>query len=300
MTRTLFPLFAIGLSLMAWWLPAPFMALKPAIVPLLAVIMLSMGLSLRFEDFSRTLKRPWLIGLGMLLQFGIMPLAAYLIARQLGLAMELLVGMVLVGASAGGTASNVICYLAKGDVALSITLTTVSTLLAVIAMPGLTWLYLGQSIPVPFVEMLVSIIKIVILPVLLGVILNRFLHRALKKIQFLFPVIAVSAIVVIIAIIVALNSQRLAQVGPALLLAVVLHNLIGLLAGYGIAGLLGYDARIRRTLAIEVGMQNSGLSVALAIKYFSAATALPGALFSIWHNISGSLLASWWTRKHRK
>lgn len=300
MTRTLFPLFAIGLSLMAWWLPAPFMALKPAIVPLLAVIMLSMGLSLQFEDFSRTLKRPWLIGLGMLLQFGIMPLAAYLIARQLGLAMELLVGMVLVGASAGGTASNVICYLAKGDVALSITLTTVSTLLAVIAMPGLTWLYLGQSIPVPFADMLVSIVKIVILPVLLGVILNRFLHRALKKIQFIFPVIAVSAIVVIIAIIVALNSQRLSQVGPALLLAVILHNLTGLLAGYGIAGLLGYDARIRRTLAIEVGMQNSGLSVALAIKYFSATTALPGALFSIWHNISGSLLASWWTRKHRR
>lgn len=296
----LFPIWALLLSALALYLPAPFQALKPGIVPLLAIIMLSMGLTLSIDDFRRVLKRPAIIGLAMLLQYGVMPLAAYVIAQQLNLGTELLVGMVLVGASAGGTASNVICYLGRGDVALSITLTTTSTLLAVIIMPALSWLYLGQTVTVPVINMLLSILKIVILPVAIGVTINTLLHRVVKKVQFIFPVIAVIAIVLIIAIIAALNNERLSSVGPILLLAVVLHNLVGLLTGYGIAGLLGFDARIRRTLAIEVGMQNSGLSVALAVKYFSPAAALPGALFSIWHNISGSLLASWWSRKRRR
>ncbi|MDT8404306.1 bile acid:sodium symporter family protein [Sulfuriflexus sp.] len=296
----LFPLWALSLSALAYFLPAPFLAIKAAIVPLLAVIMLSMGLTLSMSDFRLVLKRPGLIGLGMLLQYGVMPFAAYGIARQLELGTELLVGMVLVGASAGGTASNVICYLARGDVALSITLTTISTLLAVILLPGLSWLYLGQVVTVPVADMLISIIKIVILPVTIGVTINTLLPRLVRKIQPVFPVVAIAAIVLIIAIVTALNNERLGSVGPLLLLAVVLHNLTGLLCGYGVAGLLGFDARIRRTLAIEVGMQNSGLSVALAIKYFSATAALPGALFSIWHNISGSLLASWWSRKRRR
>jgi BASS family bile acid:Na+ symporter len=167
-------------------------------------------------------------------------------------------------------------------------------------MPALSWLYLGQTVTVPVTSMFLSILKIVILPVAIGVTINTLMHRVVKKIQFIFPVIAVIAIVLIIAIIAALNNERLSSVGAVLLLAVVLHNLVGLVSGYGIAGLLGFDARIRRTLAVEVGMQNSGLSVALAIKYYSATAALPGALFSIWHNISGSLLASWWSRKRRK
>lgn len=296
----LFPLWALLLSALALYLPASFQTLKPWIVPLLATIMLSMGLTLSIDDFRRVIKRPLIIAITMLLQYGVMPLAAYVIARQMHLGTELLVGMVLVGASAGGTASNVICYLARGDVALSITLTTASTLLAVIAMPALSWLYLGQMVAVPVSEMLISILKIVILPVAVGVTINTLLHRVVKRIQFILPVIAVSAIVLIIAIIAALNHSRLGSIGPTLLLAVVLHNLTGLVSGYAIAGLLGFDARIRRTLAIEVGMQNSGLSVALAIKYYSATAALPGALFSIWHNISGSLLASWWSRKRGK
>ena len=296
----LFPLWALSLSALAFFLPAPFLAIKAAIVPLLAVIMLSMGLTLSMSDFRLVLKRPGVIGLGMLLQYGVMPLAAYGIARQLGLGTELLVGMVLVGASAGGTASNVICYLARGDVALSITLTTISTLLAVILMPGLSWLYLGQVVTVPVADMLISIIKIVILPVTIGVTINTLLPRLVRKVQPVFPVVAIAAIVLIIAIVTALNNESLGNIGPILLLAVALHNLTGLLCGYAVAGLLGFDARIRRTLAIEVGMQNSGLSVALAIKYFSATAALPGALFSIWHNITGSLLASWWSRKRRR
>lgn len=296
----LFPLWALLLSALALYHPAPFQELKAGIIPLLTIIMLSMGLTLNINDFKRVLKRPAIIGLTMLLQYTVMPLSAYVIARQLGLGTDLLIGMVLVGASAGGTASNVICYLARGDVALSVTLTSVSTLLAVIAMPALSWLYLGQTIDVPVTSMLLSILKIVILPVAIGVAINSLLHRLVKKIQFIFPMIAVVAIVVIIAIIVALNHQQLSHTGPILFLAVALHNLFGLISGYAIAGLFGFDARIRRTVAIEVGMQNSGLSVALAVKYYSATAALPGAIFSIWHNISGSLLASWWSRKRKK
>ncbi|MDH5182115.1 MAG: bile acid:sodium symporter family protein, partial [Gammaproteobacteria bacterium] len=235
--------------------------------------------------------------LGVALHYLIMPPAAWLISRLFNLPVELMVGMVLVGSSAGGTASNVICYLAKGNVALSITLTLTSTLLAVFAMPALTWLYAGQSVPVPALAMLFSILKIVLIPVLLGVIVNSLFRQRLAKVVALFPFISSLAIIMIIAIIVALNNNTIATMGMVIMWAVILHNLTGLFAGYMIARKLGHDAVISRTLAIEVGMQNSGLSVALATKYFTASAALPGALFSVWHNISGSVLAAWWARQ---
>lgn len=206
----------------------------------------------------------------------------------------------LVGACPGGTASNVICYLARGDVALSITLTAVSTLLAVVLTPALTWLYVGQTVPVPVWQMLLSVVKIVILPVTLGVLANRLLGKRAEPLSELFPALSVAAIVVIIAIIVALNRGQLGGIALTVAVAVALHNLIGLGGGYWIVRRLGHDLRTARTLAIEVGMQNSGLGVALAIKYFTPAAALPGALFSIWHNPTGSLLAGFWTREDAK
>lgn len=223
-----------------------------------------------------------------------MPLAAFGIAKLMSLSPELMVGMVLVGTTAGGTASNVICYLAKGEVALSITLTTTSTLLAVVLMPYLTWIYVGQTVPVPILAMLLNILKIIVLPVLIGTTLNTLFGRHLGKIKGFFPLLSMLAIVIIIAIIIGLNQEKLAQIGLALSIAIILHNAIGLMAGYWIPALFGYDNSIRRTLAIEVGMQNSGLSVALAIKHFSIISALPGAMFSIWHNLSGSFLAGLW------
>lgn len=292
----LFPIWALLLSVISFYFPESFVSLKPGIIPLLAVIMLGMGMTLTFDDFKRVLTTPKIILIGLSLQFLVMPLTAYVVAVGLDLPLALLTGMILVGASSGGTASNVICYLAKGDVALSITLTLCSTLLAVIAMPMLTWLYLGERIPVPVWGMLFTVLKIVVAPVLIGVMINHFAGRRLTSVKPLFPLISVIAIVLIIAIIVAVNQQRIMELSLIIITAVVLHNLIGLVAGYWVTKWLGYNQQTCRTVAIEVGMQNSGLSVALAIKYFSPLAALPGAVFSIWHNISGSLLASLWSR----
>lgn len=293
----LFPLWALLFSMLAYGKPDLFIDLKPAIVPLLGVVMFGMGMTLTWQNFTAVLKRPAAIGLGILLQYLVMPLAAWVIAELLGLPPYLMAGLVLVGACPGGTASNVVCYLARGDVALSITLTTASTLLAIVATPLLTWLYVGQKVPVPVASMLWSIFKIVLLPVMFGVLVNTLFGRRLAAVKHIFPLISVLAIVVIIAIIVALNKGNLATLGISITLAVMLHNLVGLLSGYWLPRILGMEERICRTLAIEVGMQNSGLGVALAVKYFSAAAALPGALFSIWHNLTGSMLAGYWSRR---
>jgi BASS family bile acid:Na+ symporter len=292
----LFPLWAIIASLVAWQFPAVFTGFKPAIIPLLGLVMFGMGITLAPGRFMDVVRRPRIILLGVALQYLVMPLAGWSLAKLLALPVPLAVGLILVGCSPGGTASNVICYLARGDVALSITLTTVSTVCAVLLTPLLTLVYAGQSVPVPALDMLVSILRVIILPVSCGVLLNHFLTDRLQALQAVFPAISVLAIVLIIAIIVALNAAQLAALGGLLVTAVVLHNLLGLLGGYWIPRWLGVPRVQCRTLAIEVGMQNSGLAVALAVKYFSAAAALPGALFSIWHNLSGALLASVWRR----
>jgi BASS family bile acid:Na+ symporter len=299
MTRitTWFPLWALSGALFAYLFPEALVALKPAILPLLGLVMFGMGVTLTLDQFAAVLRRPGLVGLGLALQFGVMPLAAWSIGTAMGFAPELLAGLILVGTAPGGTASNLVCYLAKGDVALSITLTTASTLAAVLLTPALTWLYLGEHVPVPALEMLISIAQVVLAPVALGLLVNHWLGARIGRVTALFPLISVAAIVLIIAIIVALNAGKLAQVGLAVVVAVVLHNAIGLAAGYGIARLLVRDEAIARTLAIEVGMQNSGLAVALAVKFFGPAAALPGAVFSIWHNLSGAALASWWSHR---
>lgn len=294
----LFPIWALLFSLIAYAEPDLFVDMKPAIVPLLGVVMFGMGMTLTWKNFTDILKKPVVIGFGVLMQYMVMPFAAWLIAVLSGLPPYLMAGLVLVGACPGGTASNVVCFLARGDVALSITLTTASTLLAIIATPILTWLYVGQKVPVPVASMLWSIFKIVLLPVTLGVLVNTLFGRKLGAFKHIFPLLSVLAIVVIIAIIVALNRSNLANMGMAIALAVIMHNLLGLVGGYWLPKLLGWDERVCRTLAIEVGMQNSGLGVALAVKYFSVAAALPGALFSIWHNLTGSMLAGYWSRRN--
>jgi BASS family bile acid:Na+ symporter len=290
----LFPLWAILLSLVAYLFPGVFTPMKSAIIPLLVVIMFGMGMTLTFRDFSNVLKNPRLLWTGVLLQYTIMPLAAFLVAKAMGLSSALTVGMVLVGCAPGGTASNVVCYLARGNVALSVSLTMLSTLVAFAMMPALTWLYVGKMVPVPIIDMLIDVLKIVIVPVLLGATLNTLLGKYMRRIRPVFPLVSVLAIVVIIAIIVALNHGRIGDLGTPLIIAIMLHNAIGLVVGYWVPRAMGMDRVTSRTLAIEVGMQNSGLAVALALKYFSAAAALPGAIFSIWHNLSGSLLASRW------
>lgn len=296
----LFPLWAVLASALAWYLPQPIAAGKPAIVPLLGLVMFGMGITLTPASFQAVWRRPLSVLVGLGLQFLLMPLLGWGIGIVFGLAPALIVGMVLVGSCPGGTASNVICYLARGDVALSITLTACSTLLAILATPVLTLVYAGKMVPVPALGMLLTILKIVLVPVLLGMLVNRVLGSRLAGVKRVFPAVSVAAIVVIIAIIVALNRAQFAQLALPLVAAVIAHNLAGLLGGYGLARLLGREVREARTLAIEVGMQNSGLAVALAMQYFSPLAALPGALFSLWHNLSGSLLAGYWARRARQ
>jgi BASS family bile acid:Na+ symporter len=289
-----FPLLAALGVAVALFFPDPIVFLRPAIVPLLGIVMFGMGLTLAGRDFIAVAKRPGIVVLGIVLQFGIMPLAAWMVGQAMRLPVELIIGLILVGSCPGGTASNVICYLARADVALSITLTTISTLLAVVCTPILTWLYAGQMVQVPMGPMLISIVKVIILPVAAGLAANYFLGARLDRVRNTFPLISVAAIVIIIAIVVALNADADADLIWPLIFAVALHNTLGMAAGYGIPLLMGVDARTCRTLAIEVGMQNSGLGVALATQFFSAAAALPGAVFSVWHNLSGAALAAFW------
>ena len=293
----LFPLWAIGLSIIAFYLPDQFASLKPAIIPLLALIMFGMGMTLTWRHFIDAAKQPAIISITVCIQFLFMPFFAWLISLIFQLSTDQTIGMVLVGSSAGGTASNVICYLARGNVALSILMTMVSTLCAVLLMPALTYLYLNQSVPVPVWDMMKSIMIIVLIPVITGTAINSLFGRFLEKLQPVFPLLSSLMIILIIAIIVGLNHDSLQNVGLLVVGAVFLHNILGLTTGYMIPRLLNYDAVTCRTVSIEVGMQNSGLSVALAIQYFSSLAALPGAIFSIWHNISGSILAAYWRKK---
>ena len=301
MSATLiFPLAAILVSVFSVIQPAYLASVKDAIVPLLGLVMLGMGMTLRPENFLEVLRRPKLVLIGVSLQFLLMPLIAYMVSNMFGLSPELVVGMVLLGSCPGGTASNVICYLAKGDVALSISLTTVSTMLAFVFTPMLTWLYVGESVEVPVLDMMLNIFRIIILPVTVGVLINNYLGRSIKPVKHIFPFISAFAIVLIIGIIVSLNHSQIALIALPVVAAIFWHNGIGLLSGYYLSRFFGLNERQCRAIAIEVGMQNSGLAVALAQGYFHSVTALPGALFSIWHNITGSIISGFWSRKDRE
>lgn len=293
----LFPLWAILLSVAAIIARDSIALLEPAIVPLLAGIMFLMGLTLEKKDFQRIITQPQPVMVGVILQFVLMPILAITLANMLELSTQLTAGMVLVGSCAGGTASNVIAYLSKGDVALSISMTIASTLIGVVATPFLCAFYLSETIAVNSISMLISILQMVLIPVVAGSLVNHFQRPVVLKIEPALPSIAIVLILIIIAVIVALNAERLPQVGLLTLVAVILHNSLGLAGGFFVSRLFGFNLRQSQTIAIEVGMQNSGLGVALALQYFSATAALPGALFSIWHNISGSLLAARWSRK---
>ncbi len=300
MTRKItnfFPLFAILFSIWAYRCPQTFVPMKAFIIPLLALVMFGMGATLTLDNFTSVFKKPRTILLGTGMQFLLMPLIAWLISKAFRLPPEFLIGMVIVGACPGGTASNVISYLANANVALSISLTSISTMLSFLATPLITWVYIGKSVPVPVYNMLLSILKIVIFPVVFGIVINTFFGRRLNKVKHFFPLVSVVAIVVIIGIVVALNKENIAHVGLVIIAAVALHNILGFSSGYWISRGLRLGEKDSRTIAIEVGMQNSGLGVALAVKYFSVISALPAALFSIWHNLAGSFLAGYWARK---
>ncbi|WP_186163841.1 ketopantoate/pantoate/pantothenate transporter PanS [Burkholderia gladioli] len=290
----LFPLWAVLISLAAYFSPASFSPVAPHVTALLTLIMLSMGVTLSLADFRRVFTRPAPVIAGIVLHYLVMPLAAWALARLLRMPPDLTAGMVLVGSVASGTASNVMIYLARGDVALSVTISALSTLVGVFATPLLTRLYVDASIAVDVHGMLMSILQIVALPIVVGLIVNHLLRRAVNAIEPYLPLVSMVSILLIIAAVVAGTRSSIASVGLVVMVGVVLHNAIGLLGGYWGGRLLGFDEAVCRTLAIEVGMQNSGLAATLGKLYFTPIAALPGALFSVWHNLSGSLLAGYW------
>ncbi len=282
------------ISALAVLSPAAFHPLGPWVTPLLALVMFAMGLTLRVADFRRIALRPAPVLAGLGLHYLIMPLAAWLIARLLGLPPELAAGTILVGSVPSGTASTVMVFLSGGDVALSVSIGALSTVAGVLATPLLTRFYVSAAVAVHPWSMMLGIAEVVLLPVLLGLLSNHLAHRLVRRVEPALPLVSIAAILLIIGTVVAGTRSSLLAVGPLVLLAVVLHNGIGLLGGYWGGRLLGLDETVCRTLAFEVGMQNSGLAAALARSTISPLAALPAALFSVWHNLSGSLLAGYW------
>ncbi|MDR5826756.1 bile acid:sodium symporter family protein [Caballeronia sp. LP006] len=296
----LFPLWAVLVSVAAYYSPSSVTGIAPHVTTLLTIIMLSMGVTLSVDDFRRVFTRPAPVIAGIVLHYLVMPLAAWVIAKALHMPPDLTAGMVLVGSVASGTASNVMIYLARGDVALSVTISALSILVGVFATPLLTRLYVDASISVDVHGMLMSILQIVALPIVVGLIVNHLFEKFVRKIEWLLPLVSMVSILLIIAAVVGGTQKSIASVGLVVAFGVVMHNGIGLLSGYWGGRLLGFDEAVCRTLAIEVGMQNSGLAATLGKLYFTPIAALPGALFSVWHNLSGSMLAGYWAGRPAK
>ena len=293
----LFPLWALAVSVAAYFQPAIFLPIGPWIAWLLMLVMFGMGVTLSLDDFKRVLVRPLPVVAGTFLHYLVMPLAAWVLTKIFTMPPDLAAGMILVGSVASGTASNVIIYLAKGDVALSVTLSSVSALVGVIATPLLTRLYVDTSVAPDTWAMLLSIVQIVALPIGLGLLIHHTARGVVKRIEPGLPLFSMVCVLVLIGAVVAASQPSIAAVGAITIVAVMLHNGIGLLSGYWGGKLFRFDESTCRTLAIEVGMQNSGLAATLGKLYFSPLAALPGALFSVWHNLSGSMLAGYWSGK---
>jgi bile acid:Na+ symporter, BASS family len=265
------------------------------IVPLIQVIMFGMGTGLSIGDFTRVLSMPWPVLVGLVLHFLVMPLSGWSLTRIFGFEGAVAAGVILVGSAPAGVASNVITYLARGNVALSVTMTACSTLASPVMTPLAMKLLAGQYVPVSFAEMMVSIIKMIILPIAAGLVVNRLLRGRAAWMKRTLPLVSMGAICLIIAIITAVSRDKLLQVGLSLIAAVAIHNAVGYLLGYWGARLAGLVEADCRTVAIEVGLQNAGMASGLAISVLkSAEAALAPAIFGPWMNVSGSILASWW------
>lgn len=283
--------------------PASFLWIDTKTInPLLGVIMFGMGLTLSPHDFRIVLSHPKDILIGCLAQFTVMPLLAFGLAWAFSLPKELALGVILVGCCPGGTASNVITYLAKGDLALSVGMTATSTLLAPVLTPLLVWLMAGTMVDVDTMGMLLSIVYVVIAPIICGLLCQRFLPRITKCVVPYLPALSSIAIAMVVGIVVSHNADRLLVGGLMVVVVVMAHNLLGLLIGY----ILGCLLRLTRpkcvALSIEVGMQNSGLASSLAVLHFAAFpfATIPGAVFSVWHNISGAMAAKLYQRNSLK
>lgn len=281
-------------ALLALIFPDVLKEIRPKVINyMLGVVMFGMGLTLNLHDFKIVFSRPKDILIGCLAQFTIMPLLAWSLARMFSLDEALALGVVLVGCCPGGTASNVITYLAKGDLALSVGMTGVSTLLAPFLTPLLTWALAGKSINVDVASMFLSILWVVILPIIIGLIVKGLWPKFTEKATDYLPAFSSIAIAMIVAIIIGANADKLIAGGFIIVLVVILHNICGLSLGYLIGRTLRLSEPKKRAISIEVGMQNSGLASSLATIHFTAypLATIPGAIFSVWHNLSGAAVA---------
>lgn len=291
-----FALWTLLFAVLAFFAPDQFKWIGPYVVPLLGIIMFGMGLTISRNDFKEVAKRPLEVLIGVVGQFLIMPGLAWLLCKALQLPPEVAVGVILVGCCPGGTASNVMTFLARGDVALSVAITSVTTLLAPIVTPALIYLLASQWVEVSAAAMFWSIVQVVLLPIALGVVCQSLLGKKVQAAASVLPLVSVVAIVAIVAAVVAGNQAKIATSGLMIFAVVVLHNSLGLLLGYLLAKASGLSLAKRKTMSIEVGMQNSGLGVALASAHFSPLAAVPSAIFSVWHNISGPIVATLYQR----
>jgi BASS family bile acid:Na+ symporter len=284
-----------GLAAYRW--PAPFKALAPWNLWFFAMTMFGIGAVLRMEDFRRIARNPGIVLVGTVAQFTIMPLGAFLVSRLLGLSNELAIGLILAGSAPGAMSSNVMSYVAKADTAYSVSMTTVSTVLCPFLTPTLTCL-LAQvtEMRVPVLKMMLELLATVILPLFFGFAVRHFLGERLRKVLPVFPAISATFIVFICALVIALNRERLQELTGIILLATLALNLGGMAAGYGVGALFRMDLSRRRTLSIEIGMQNAGLGTILALKHFGAGATIPAAAFVFICILTASVAASLWQR----
>lgn len=297
---TAFIFMAVAASM---YYPAPFVSigsfdLKQLIIPILMVIMFGMGTNMSVQDFVGVIKMPRGVLVGLICQFSIMPVLGFTLARLSGFSPEIAAGIVLVGCSPSGLASNVMSYIAKANLALSLTLTMVATLISPLITPFLMENLAGQLVPIDFLAMMWSITKIVFIPVVAGLIFNHYAHGRFQWLDQAMPVVSMAGITLVIAIITAAGRDSLLSIGFALIGVVVVHNLLGYLLGYWAGRIGGLDEQSARTIAFEVGMQNSGLASGIALEMGKLATmGLAPAVFGPFMNITGSSLAAFWRER---
>ncbi|MEK4284180.1 MULTISPECIES: bile acid:sodium symporter family protein [Ureibacillus] len=295
-----FALWVLLAAALAMWVPQYFTWIAPWITTLLGIVMFGMGMTLKLDDFKLVLQHPKGVILGIISQFTIMPLLAFVLAKTFQLPPEIAVGVILVGCCPGGTASNVMTFLAKGNTALSVTITSFTTLLAPIVTPALIYFLASEWLPVSFMAMFMSVVKVVLIPIILGILAQIFFKPVVAKSIDILPTISVVAIVLIVAAVVSGSRDKIIESGLLILAVVILHNGLGYAIGYLAAKIFRMDYEDKKAVAIEVGMQNSGLGASLAATHFDPISAVPSAIFSFWHNISGPILATYWSKKAGK
>lgn len=274
---------------------------KTLITPLMQIIMFGVGAVMTVEDFQEVFRSPKSVIIGLVAQFTIMPTVGVLLANVFNFPPDVAVGVILIGCVPSGLASNVMCYIARANVALSVTITSLATLASPFLTPLLMKFLAGQLVEINFLTMMLDILKIVIAPIVVGVLLNRFASQVVEKLKNVLPLLSMGGIVLIVGIITANGRDALLNIGLLLLLSTLLHNLAGYTVGYGLARLTGLDEASRRAVAIEVGLQNGGLASALAMNTLkSASAALAPAIFGPLMNTTGSILANFWRSRPPK